>query len=222
MWHIAASLALTLVALATAAGTARAQAKPEGCAGVASAPHPTPVDSPFFTTNRALRASLERIANRSALWRAAADAVRAQGRQALVLTPDQVKVKDREEDEETGAFDATMLAEVAPVVCREALVHTVLVVVNLPLIRNIHDARWSVPLNVEADLDRVLVHEIYGHAVPYLLAGNLSGRCADPREGERATDACAIRRENAVRAELGLGRRTDSGLYSLTLSRPGR
>jgi hypothetical protein len=222
MWRIAASLALTLVALATAAGTAWAQTKPEECAGGASAPHATAVDSPFLTTNHALRASLERIANRSALWRAAADAIRAQGGRALVLTPDQVKVKDREDDEETGAFDPTVLAEVTPVVCREAHVHTVLVVVNLPLIRNVHDARWSVPLNVDADLDRVVVHEIYGHAVPYLLAGNLSGRCADPREGERATDACAIRRENAVRAELGLGRRTDSGLYSLTLSRPGR
>lgn len=211
-----------MVASATAAGTARAQAVTEGCARVASGPHITPADSPFRTTNRVLRASLERIANRSALWRAAADALRAQGRQALVLTPDQVKVKDPEDDEETGPFDPTVLAEVAPVVCPEGHVHTVLVVVNLPLIKNIHDARWSVPLDVEADLDRVLVHEIYGHAVPYLLAGNLSGRCADPKEGERATDACAIRRENTVRAELGLGRRTDSGLYSLTLSRRGR
>jgi hypothetical protein len=30
--------------------------------------------------------------------------------------------------------------------------------------------------------------------------------------------ACSIRRENAVRAELGLGRRADSGVYSLTLA----
>jgi len=222
MWRIAASLALAMVAFATAAGTARAQALPEVCARFAPATHAAPADSPFHTTNRVLRTSLERIANRSALWRAAADAVRAQGRQALVLTPDQVKVKDPEDDKETETFDPDVLAEVAPVVCPEARVHTVLVVVNLPLIKNIHDARWSVPLDVEADLDRVLVHEIYGHAVPYLLAGDLSGRCADPKEGERATDACAIRRENAVRAELGLGRRTDSGLHSLTLSRRGR
>jgi hypothetical protein len=219
MWRMAAFLALAMVASATAVGTARAQALPEDCARVPSAPHAPSADSPFHTTNRVLRASLERIANKSALWRAAADAVLAQGRRALVLTPDQVKVKD---EEEIGAFDPEVLAEVAPVVCPEAHVHTVLVVVNLPLIKNIHDARWSVPLHVEADLDRVLVHEIYGHAVPYLLAGTLAGRCPDPKEGERATDACAIRRENAVRAELGLGRRTDSGLHSLSLSRPGR
>lgn len=222
MWRMAASLVLAMVASATGAGTAHAQAPADGCARVGSVPLITSGDSPFRTTNRILQASLERIATRSALWRAAADAVRAQGRRALVLTPDQVKVTDPADEEETEAFDEAVLAEVAPVVCPEARVHTVLVVVNLPLIKNIHDARWSVPLHVEADLDRVLVHEIYGHAVPYLLAGNLSGRCADPKEGERATDACAIRRENEVRAELGLGRRTDSGLYSLTLSRRGR
>jgi hypothetical protein len=222
MWRTAASLALAMVVSATGEGTARAQALPEACALTAPAAHATPADSPFHTTNRVLRASLERIANKSTLWRAAADAVRAQGRRVLVLTPDQVMVKDREDDEEAEAFDSSALAEVSPIVCREAHVHTVLVVVNLPLIKNVHDTRWSVPLDVEADLDRVLVHEIYGHAVPYLLAGNLSGRCADPKKGERATDACAIRRENAVRAELGLGRRTDSGLYSLALSRRGR
>jgi hypothetical protein len=69
------------------------------------------------------------------------------------------------------------------------------------------------------DLDRILVHEIYGHAVPYLLAGDLSGRCADPQPQERAVDACSIQRENAVRAQLGLGRRVDYGLGDLNLSR---
>ena len=92
------------------------------------------------------------------------------------------------------------------------------IVVNLRLVQDTHDARLSVPRDFEADLDRILVHEIYGHAVPYLLAGNLSGRCADPKKGESASDACAIRRENAVRAELGLGRRDDHGLYSLALA----
>jgi len=66
-----------------------------------------------------------------------------------------------------------------------------------------------------------LVHEIYGHAIPYLLAGDLSGRCADPKRGERASEACSIQRENAVRAELGLGRRTDYGLSDLALARRG-
>jgi hypothetical protein len=97
----------------------------------------------------------------------------------------------------------------------------VFVVVNLDLIDRAHAARNSLPAERDADLDRVLVHEVYGHAFPYLLAGNLSGRCADPIAGERAVDACSIRRENAVRAELGLGRRTDYGVAGLSLSRAG-
>jgi hypothetical protein len=82
--------------------------------------------------------------------------------------------------------------------------------------------RLSVRRDFEADLDRILVHEIYGHAVPYLLAGDLSGRCPDPGPNEPARDACSIRRENAVRVELGLGRRGDHGLSSLALTAGSR
>jgi hypothetical protein len=111
-----------------------------------------------------------------------------------------------------------MLAEAVPVVGRDSTVPVVVVVVNLRLVHDVHDARLSVRRDFEADLDRILVHEIYGHAVPYLLAGNLTGRCADPQPGQSASDACSIRRENAVRAELGLGRRADHGIYSLALA----
>jgi hypothetical protein len=48
----------------------------------------------------------------------------------------------------------------------------------------------------------------------------MSGRCADPAAGERPSDACSIRRENAVRAQLGLGRRTDYGFGALALGHP--
>jgi hypothetical protein len=59
---------------------------------------------------------------------------------------------------------------------------------------------------------------VYGHAVPYLEAGHLSGRCADPEPGQPATQSCAIQRENVVRAELRLGRRTDAALGGLILA----
>jgi hypothetical protein len=95
----------------------------------------------------------------------------------------------------------------------------VVVVINLPLVQAAHDVRFSAPQDFEADVDRILVHEVYGHAVPYLLAGDLSARCADPAPGERATDACSIQRENAVRAELGLGRRSDYSLSGLAIAR---
>jgi hypothetical protein len=97
-------------------------------------------------------------------------------------------------------------------------VSLVIVVVNLPLLEEVHRRSYSPLVELYWDLDRILVHEIYGHALPYLLAGDLSGRCPDPAPGQKASDACSIRRENAVRAELGLSRRTGYGL-DLVLAR---
>jgi hypothetical protein len=178
----------------------------------------TSADSPFITTNRILQASLNRIAEGSALWRTALTAVRTTGRHAIVVTPGDAIVSDQRKRSSIDGFDPDGLAEVMPVVGADSQVAVVLVVVNLPLIQGAHGARRSLPREFEADLDRVMIHEIYGHAVPYLVSGTLSGRCADPTDGERASHACSIRRENAVRAELGLGHRTDPGLSSLSLA----
>jgi hypothetical protein len=141
------------------------------------------------------------------------------GRRAIVVTPDQVRVADASRAGRSDRFDDTVVAEAAPLVQDDQRIDIVLVVVNVALIDEQHRARRLLPIEFEMDLDRILVHEVYGHAVPYLLAGNLSGRCADPRAGERVTDACSIQRENAVRAELGLGRRVDYGLHGLNLTR---
>lgn len=175
--------------------------------------------SPIHTDNPTFQASLHRIAKRSALWRDAIEAVRAAGRQAIVVTPDQVRVVDGDRDGTPDRFDDTLLAEVAPVVRDGSRVDVVIVVINLALLEERFRERRLLPIEFDMDLDRILVHEIYGHAIPYLLAGHLSGRCADPQPREKAVDACSIRRENAVRAELGLGRRVDYGLHGLNLSR---
>jgi len=172
----------------------------------------------LVAVNRTLQASLDRIGARSALWREAADAARQNGRQAVILTPDQVVVADSA-GRRVRAFDPGVLAEVAPVPRPDSEVRVVLVVVNLPLLEALHDRQRSLPGEFHADLDRIIVHEVYGHAMPYLLAGDLTGRCPDPQPGQRASDACAIQRENAVRAELGLGRRNDYSLQSLWLAR---
>jgi hypothetical protein len=174
---------------------------------------------PVITTHPVIRASLARIAERSALWREAMDAVQAMGRRAVILTPDQVVVADRPGAVATGAFDHAVLAEVAPSPRADATVDLVLVVINVPLLVESHRLAQSVPADFDADLDRILIHEIYGHAVPYLLAGQLSGRCPDPLPGQRAVEACSIQRENAVRAELGLGRRTSYSIDDLNLTR---
>jgi len=177
--------------------------------------------APLLTSNPTLQASLERIARGSSLWREAFEALRGTRRTVLVLTPDQVVVADTPDGETGRPFDPAVLAAVAPIPRQDSQVREVLVVVNLPLIQEIHDRRRSLAIELDMDVDRILVHEVYGHALPYLLAGDLSGRCADPAPGQPASEACSVRRENAVRAELRLGRRTEYGLDGLWLARTG-
>ena len=181
---------------------------------------PAPTQQTFSATNSGFLASLERIARGSALWREDLAAVNRTGRRVVLVSTAQVLFTNARADVRER-FDQSALAEIALPAIDGPNVDVVFVVVNLDLIEQAHAARNSLPAERDADLDRVLVHEIYGHAFPYLLAGNISGRCADPVEGERAVDACSIRRENAVRAELGLGRRTDYGVGGLSLSRAG-
>ena len=177
-----------------------------------------PESGPFITRHPELRAALERIARGSASWRAGLASVAATGRSALVVTPDDVVVSDPS-GEARAAFDRSEVAAVSPVADGAGRVGAVLVVVNVDQIQAAHERLSSLPGEFHADLERVLAHEVYGHAVPYLLAGDLSGRCADPAPGTPAADACAIQRENVIRAELRLGRRTDGTLSSLSLAR---
>ena len=174
---------------------------------------------PVRTKNPVIEASLKRISSGSALWREALDALTSTGRHAVVLTPDQVVVAD-DRGVQRRRFDPAILAGASPVPGQDGKVGVVVVVVNLTLLHDTHQSRHSLPWEFEADLDRILIHEVYGHALPYLLAGDLTGKCADPEPDERPADACSIRRENAVRSELGLGRRKDSGLDGLALMRP--
>lgn len=178
-------------------------------------------DAPVLTTDASLHASLQRIFRGSASWREALAAVRPTGRRVLVVRPSDPIVNTPNAGTDRDRFDSAGLAEVVPAVDHNSQVRFILVIVNVPLIQRLHDARTSTPRDLEADLDRILVHEIYGHAIPYLLVGSLAGRCADPQDGERPADACSIKRENVVRSELGLGRRTDGGLQSLSLARGG-
>jgi hypothetical protein len=142
------------------------------------------------------------------------------GGRAYITTPDRVRVVDPR-DGSWSSFDESVLAEAVPIPDENLRVDSVVVVVNLPLLEEVH--RFSnARMDVEADLDRVLAHEIYGHAVPILLAGHMSGRCPDPLPEQPASESCAIQRENEVRAQLGLGRRTDDGLNSLAMVRSFR
>jgi hypothetical protein len=207
---IAIALALAVAGSAVAAGPVAGSAPPpwQALAG----------GSPVVALDPILQERLEHLASRSALWRNALEAVRHTGRFAIVVTPDRLASL---EGLGPSAFrlEPGVLAEVTPVTRGGAHVSGAVVVIDLPLLQRMHERIGSLPGELHADLDRILVHEVYGHAVPYLTAGHLSGRCADPRPDQRPADACAIQRENAVRAELRLGRRHDAGLAGLALAR---
>ena len=220
IWALASLRGLAIVAgLVVALARLDAAAAPSPADPDPSRPAPGP---PIVTSSPAIKQSLDRLSHGSASWREAIAQIRGAGRRVVVLTPEQVVVRDPADPRRQRPFDHDLLAEVAPVVEPGGVVRQVMVVVNLPLVEAAHDRRRSVPRDLHADLDRILAHEVYGHAFPYLLAGHVSGHCADPKADERPTDACAIQRENAVRAELALGLRTDAGMYSLALARAVR
>ena len=117
----------------------------------------TTADAPVLTTDPTLLASLKRIWHGSPLWREAVAAVRKTGRRVLVATPTDVVKTSRDQD--AGEFDPRLLAEAIPVFGEGAQIPLVVIVVNLRLVQEAHDARMSVPRDFEADLDRILVHE---------------------------------------------------------------
>jgi hypothetical protein len=179
-----------------------------------------PDTSPVLVTRNAQFArSLERVSRRSARWREAVETVRRLNGQVFVLTADEVMIAETPSAAGTATFDADFMAATAPVVHPAYGVQRVLVVVNVDLLQDVHDRQRSLQGEFDADLDAILVHEVYGHAFPYLFAGDMSGRCADPKPGERPEEACSIKRENEVRKELGLFRRTSYSLDALHLSR---
>lgn len=207
-WFALCAVAAMLVAggsTSAFAQTRLAKSKPAADAKIIHASHP------------ALVASVLRLHAGSAAWRQAIDDLATTGRRALLVTPDQVRVADAAGGP-AKPFDDGVLAEVQPIPGENDTVDLVVVVINVELLEVLH-ARNGRLFDLDADLDRILAHEVYGHALPYLLRGHLSGRCADPAPGQRATDACAIQRENEVRVELGLGRRDDYGLNGLALAR---
>ncbi len=171
---------------------------------------------PILVEHPVLADSLARLYAGSPRWRDALAAVADTGRRVVVITPDKVRVRDDQGGSDTP-FDPDVLAEVQPIADDWSRVSTVVVVINLPLLDKLYsDATLA---DLHADLDRILAHEIYGHAIPYVLAGHLSGKCADPLPTQRATDACAIKRENEIRSELRLGERREYGLDGLAMTR---
>lgn len=163
----------------------------------------------FVVSDPALAEALRRIDSGSRTWRAALDSVAARGGRVVVATV-------RELAGVPEQFARAELAEASPVVAADSSVSAVMVVVNSELLDRKYRAVGAPLAERDADLMRILIHEIYGHAVPYLVAGHVRGQCPDP-EDPRAR-GCSINRENVVRAELRLGFRRSYDLGGLALS----
>ncbi len=166
------------------------------------------VDGPLTVRNPVLAASVQRLAADSQSWREAIIAVTATGRRAELVTSDQTKRWIQQDS----------LAQVHPITDAQFRVESVLIVVNLELLQRLSGLPVAA-VDFEDDVDRIVAHEVYGHAIPLLLSGTLAGNCADPATGQRAIAACAIQRENVIRREMRLGQRFDYGRGSLALAR---
>jgi len=171
----------------------------------------------LLSTHPRLRDALDRIMERSEAFRREVLRVAALGRRVIVVTSEQVPVQNPE-TAAGHAFDDSQLAAAFPIAGPDSGIGAVIVVLNLALLERLGRELLLDGRELDADIDRVLIHEVYAHAVPWLLEGR-AGICPDPAPGQRAAEACSIRRENEVRAEAGLGLRTDYGLASLTLGR---
>lgn len=184
------------IALATLVVAAPPSASAQEAADALSVSHPV------------LAASVDRLSAGSASWRDALTALTATGRRAIITTTDQTEY----------GFDLDQLAQALPVIDDQQRVAVVVVGINLELMQRLSGLPVRA-VQFEEDLDRILAHEAFGHAIPLLLAGHLGGMCGDPAPGQRATDACAIKRENVIRKELRLGQRFDYGREGLALAR---
>jgi hypothetical protein len=94
--------------------------------------------------------------------------------------------------------------------------------IDVTTIRAIAERRLGTPASADptavdaaiaALIDDVLIHEIWGHVVPVAELRHDSGRCADPEPDQDPLASCVIRRENRLRAELGLRPTEQYGIF---------
>jgi hypothetical protein len=73
------------------------------------------------------------------------------------------------------------------------------VAIRLEWLRSLYGAE-AVP-EFEAALDELLVHEIYGHLVPLIVAGDLAAVCSDPEPHQRVEESCVGKRTLRVQEQ---------------------
>ena len=160
-----------------------------------------------------LRQRVGALAGQSPTWRAGLDSLRASGFEVVIAAPAQV----RAELPGMAGYDARHLGEVIPLRDAAGTITGAVVTVDLPQLGALAKEAGLGAGEVAGDVDRILIHEVYGHVVPLAASRQISGGCPDPSPGESALTSCAIIRENRIRAELGLPPRTSYDLSGLAL-----
>jgi len=155
------------------------------------------------------------LAERSRIWRAGMDSLAASGFRVVVAEPEQA----RERVAGLGAYTPEHVGEVLAVWDEQGRIVGAVVTVDVAKLRELYELTDLSEETFLADVDRILIHEIYGHVVPLAASRQISGGCPDPAPGEPALASCAIERENAIRAELGLEPRTVYDLRGLAVGR---
>lgn len=164
-------------------------------------------------TTLALRMGV--LASQSSIWRAGLDTIRANGFRVLVATPEQVPglVAGME------TYRARHFGEVIPIRDRWGAIIGAVVTVDVPRLERLYRLTGLPDEMLDLDIDRILIHEIYGHVVPLSQTRTIPGGCPDPKPGAPAETSCAIRRENRIREELGLEPRVTYDLRGLSIGR---
>lgn len=207
----ASARAALLLMLAAALGcTSAARPRPQ-----VQAPAPVRVVGKVTVADELLAARMDALERRSAIWRAGMDSIHATGFFVLVAGPAAVRSMVRGLEH----YSPQHLGEVIPLRDENGEIAGAVVTIDLPRLERLW-RRTDLPRSAfEADVDRILIHEIYGHVVPLAASRSIEGGCPDPQPGQPAWTSCAIRRENVIRDELGLEPRVAYDLTGLAIGR---
>jgi len=82
------------------------------------------------------------------------------------------------------------------------------VALRLEWLRGVHGLAGDEEAGTEAfdaALEKLLIHEVYGHLTPVVKTRSLRYHCADPRPGERHEESCVGQREQLILDEIEHG-----------------
>lgn len=158
---------------------------------------------------------LSLLSVRSATFRAAMDSLRASGFQVVVAQPQQA----RRDVPGMRSYAAIHVGEVIPLRDRGNAIVGAVVTVDVPRLEELAREVGASEAALATDVDRILIHELYGHVVPLAASRTIAGGCPDPAPGAPASSSCAMQRENRIRAELGIAPRRSYDLSGLEIGR---